>query len=110
MFVTGAAVQYLRDSLGIIGTAAETEALALRGTAEQASTWCPRSSVSARRIGTVARGAILGLTRGSGRAEITRATLEAVAYQSRDLLGGNGRRHGGVARSEGARGRRHGRQ
>lgn len=87
IFVTGAAVQWLRDSLQIIGSAQESEALA--GSVEStggvylvpafvglgAPYWDP-----------YARGAIVGLTRGSGRAEITRAALESVAYQTRDVL------------------------
>ncbi len=51
------------------------------------SIWCRPSSVSARRIGTaIARGALFGLTRGTGPAELARAALESVGYQTRDLL------------------------
>ncbi|MCA1972371.1 MAG: glycerol kinase GlpK [Caenispirillum sp.] len=87
IFVSGAAVQWLRDKLGLIRSAAETEALAAslpdnRGvylvpafTGLGAPHWVPE-----------ARGALSGLTRDTGRAEIVRATLEAVAYQTRDLF------------------------
>jgi glycerol kinase len=87
VFVTGAAVQYLRDSLKIIGTAAETEALAT-SVADSGGVYVVPAFVGlgAPYWDQYARGAILGLTRGSGRAEVTRATLESVAYQSRDLL------------------------
>jgi glycerol kinase len=87
VFVTGAAVQYLRDSLRIIGTAAETEALAM-SVQDSGGVYVVPAFVGlgAPYWDQYARGAILGLTRGSGRAEITRATREAVAYQSRDLL------------------------
>ncbi len=87
VFTTGAAVQYLRDSLQIIHSAAETEALAL-SVADSGGVYVVPAFVGlgAPYWDQYARGAILGLTRGSGRAEITRATLESVAYQSRDLL------------------------
>jgi glycerol kinase len=87
LFIAGAAVQWLRDSLKIISAAATTDALAaLADPAEEvylvpafvglgAPYWDPR-----------ARGAIFGLTRNSGAAEIARATLESVGYQTRDLL------------------------
>jgi glycerol kinase len=87
VFITGAAVQYLRDSLKIIGTAAETEALAMSVEHSGGVYVVPAFvGLGAPYWDQYARGAILGLTRGSGRAEITRATLESVAYQSRDLL------------------------
>ena len=87
IFVAGAAVQWLRDGLRIIGQAGETEALA--GSVEDtggvymvpaftglgAPYWDPH-----------ARGALVGLTRDSGIAHIARAALEAQAYQTRDLL------------------------
>jgi glycerol kinase len=86
IFITGAAIQWLRDGLGLVASAGETEALAssLRDTGGVylvpafvglgAPYWDP-----------YARGAIVGLTRGSGRAEIVRAALEAAAYQTRDI-------------------------
>jgi glycerol kinase len=86
VFTTGAAVQYLRDSLKIIESAAETEALALSVESSGGVYVVPAfTGLGAPYWDQYARGAILGLTRGSGRAEIARATLEAVAYQSREL-------------------------
>ena len=87
VFVTGAAVQYLRDSLKIIDSAAESEALATSVASSGGVYVVPAFvGLGAPYWDQYARGAILGLTRGSGRAEVTRATLESVAYQSRDLL------------------------
>jgi glycerol kinase len=87
VFITGAAVQYLRDSLKIINSASETEALATSITDSGGVYVVPAFvGLGAPYWAQYARGAILGLTRGSGRAEIVRATLESVAYQSRDLL------------------------
>ena len=86
VFVAGALIQWLRDELGIVRTAAETEALAQSVpdtggvyvvpafTGLGAPWWRPE-----------ARGAMLGLTRGTTRAHIARAALEALAYQIRDL-------------------------
>jgi glycerol kinase len=87
VFTTGAAVQYLRDSLGIISQAAETEDLA-RSIPDSGGVYVVPAfaGLGAPYWDAYARGAILGLTRGSGRAEIARATLESVAYQVRDLL------------------------
>jgi glycerol kinase len=87
VFSTGAAVQYLRDSLGIISAAAETEAMA-ESVPDSGGVYVVPAFVGlgAPYWDQYARGTILGLTRGSGRAEIVRATLESVAYQTRDLL------------------------
>ena len=88
IFVTGAAVQWLRDGLGIITQASETEALAasLEGQRRR-RTSSPRSPGSARRTGIpYARGTIVGLTRGTGRAHLARATLESIAYQTVDAV------------------------
>ncbi len=87
IFIAGAAVQWLRDGLGIIDSAAETEGLA-RGaeghpglylvpafTGLGAPYWKPR-----------VRGAIFGLTRATGRADLARAALEAVCFQTHDLI------------------------
>lgn len=87
IFVAGAAIQWLRDGLGILATAAESEGLA-RGISDTggvyfvpaltglgAPDWEPR-----------ARGTIVGLTRGTGRAELVRAALEAMAYGTRDVV------------------------
>ena len=87
VFITGAAVQYLRDSLHIIDNASETEALAMSVESSGGVYVVPAFvGLGAPYWDQYARGAILGLTRGSGRAEITRATLESVAYQSREVL------------------------
>jgi glycerol kinase len=87
VFVAGAVVQWLRDGLNIIRTAEEVEALAARVPDPDgvyvvpafvglgAPYWDPR-----------ARGTIVGLSRGSSRAHIARAALEAIAYQTRDVL------------------------
>ena len=87
IFITGAAVQWLRDSLQIIGTAAETETL-VANTKDNGGVYLVPAFVGlgAPYWDQYARGAIVGLTRGSGRAEITRAALEAACYQTRDVL------------------------
>src|SRR5690606_20433746 len=87
IFVAGAAVQWLRDALGVIATAAETEGLA-DGLADNAGVYFVPAftGLGAPYWAAEARGALTGLTRGAGRAEIARAALEAVAYQTADLL------------------------
>jgi glycerol kinase len=87
VFVSGAAVQWLRDGLGIIGHAAETESLA----GEVADTGGVYFVPAFVGLGTpywdaYARGTIVGLTRGTDRRHLARATLEAICYQSRDVL------------------------
>ena len=88
IFVTGAAVQWLRDGLGIIEAAAETEALAaLARRPTTASTSCPAlTGLGSPHWDPYARGTIVGLTRGSERAHLARATLEAMAYQTVDAV------------------------
>ena len=87
IFVAGAAVQWLRDGLRIIGTAAETQALAEAADPGQAVYLVPAfTGLGAPYWDAHARGAIFGLTRATGPAEIARATLEAVCFQTRDLL------------------------
>jgi glycerol kinase len=87
IFVTGAAVQWLRDELGFFATAAESEALASSVESSGGVYVVPAFvGLGAPYWDAYARGTIVGLTRGSGRAEITRATLESVAYQTRDVL------------------------
>jgi glycerol kinase len=87
IFIAGAAIQWLRDGLGIIGSAADSEALAKRADPEEAVFLVPAfTGLGAPYWDARARGAILGLTRASGPAEITRAALDAVCYQTRDLL------------------------
>jgi glycerol kinase len=87
VFVTGAAVQWLRDELRLIGDAAETERLAASVASTGGVYFVPAfAGLGAPYWDQYARGTIVGLTRGTGRAEIARATLEAVAYLSRDVL------------------------
>ncbi|NIA70781.1 glycerol kinase GlpK [Pelagibius litoralis] len=87
IFVAGAAVQWLRDGLGVIGSAEETEALAKQADTGQRIYLVPAfTGLGAPYWDADARGAIFGLTRASGPAELARATLEAVCYQTRDLL------------------------
>ena len=87
IFVAGAAVQWLRDGLKIIATAAETEDLAKRADAGQRVYMVPAfTGLGAPYWDPHARGAILGLSRATGPAEIAKAALEAVCYQTRDLL------------------------
>lgn len=87
IFVTGAAVQWLRDELGLIRDAAETEELA-GSVPDSGGVYLVPAFVGlgAPYWDQYARGTIVGLTRGSGRAQIVRATLESVCYQSRDVL------------------------
>jgi glycerol kinase len=87
IFIAGAAVQWLRDGLKIIATAGETEALAKAADPAQAVYLVPAfTGLGAPYWDGHARGALFGLTRATGRAEIARAALEAVCYQTRDLL------------------------
>ncbi|MBI4618305.1 MAG: hypothetical protein HY720_32205 [Planctomycetes bacterium] len=87
VFIAGAAVQWLRDGLGLIKTAAETEALA-RGVESTGGVYFVPAFVGlgAPHWDMEARGAILGLTRGTGVKEVARATLEAMAYQTKDVV------------------------
>jgi glycerol kinase len=87
LFVAGAAVQWLRDDLGLIATAAESETVAGSVPDSGGVYVVPAfTGLGAPYWDPLARGAILGLTRGSGRAAIVRATLESIAYQSCDLV------------------------
>jgi len=87
IFVAGAAVQWLRDGLGIIDHAAETGAMADRADPEQQIYLVPAFvGLGAPHWDAAARGALYGITRDTGPNEIARATLEAVCYQTRDLL------------------------
>ncbi|MEC9347120.1 MAG: glycerol kinase GlpK [Pseudomonadota bacterium] len=87
IFVAGAAVQWLRDGLGLIGAAAESGPLAERADPAQAVYLVPAfTGLGAPWWDAEARGALYGLTRATGPAEIARAALEAVCYQTRDLL------------------------
>ena len=87
VFVAGAAVQWLRDELGLIGSAAESAALAASVPDSGGVVVVPAfTGLGAPWWDAYARGAVLGLTRGSGRAQIVRATLESIACQSRDVV------------------------
>jgi glycerol kinase len=87
IFIAGALVQWLRDELGLLATAAESEALAKRaGPAEGLYVVPAFTGLGAPYWDPQARGAILGLTRDMGKCEIVRASLDAVCYQTRDLL------------------------
>ena len=87
VFVAGAAVQWLRDELGLIGSAAESAAVAASVPDSGGVVVVPAfTGLGAPWWDAYARGAVLGLTRGSGRAQIVRATLESIAYQSRDVV------------------------
>jgi glycerol kinase len=87
IFVTGSAVQWLRDGLGIIETAAQTDALARSVPDTGGVVFVPAlTGLGAPDWDADARGAILGLTRGSTRAHLVRATLEAIAYEVRDVV------------------------
>ncbi|KPV41609.1 glycerol kinase [Thiohalorhabdus denitrificans] len=87
IFVTGAAVQWLRDGLGIIEDAAETEALAASLTDNEGVYLVPAfAGLGAPYWDMEARAAVLGMTRGTGRAHLARAALESMAYQTRDVV------------------------
>jgi glycerol kinase len=87
VFVTGAAIQWLRDGLGVIEGAAETEALAASLEANDGVYFVPAlTGLGSPYWDPYARGTIVGLTRGSGRAHLARAALEAIAYQTVDAV------------------------
>ena len=87
VFVAGAAVQWLRDELQIIADAAESETLARQLDDNEGVYLVPAfTGLGAPYWDAGARGMLLGLTRGSGRAHLARAALEAIAYQSRDIV------------------------
>jgi glycerol kinase len=87
IFVTGAAVQWLRDGLGVIGDAAESEALAASLEGNDGVYFVPAlTGLGSPHWDPYARGTIVGLTRGSGRAHLARAALEAIAYQAVDAV------------------------
>jgi glycerol kinase len=87
IFVTGAAVQWLRDGLGLIHSANEIEGLARTVPDSGDVVFVPAlTGMGAPHWDPHARGAILGLTRGTTRAHIARATLEAIAFEVRDVV------------------------
>ncbi|MEO8435493.1 MAG: glycerol kinase GlpK [Pyrinomonadaceae bacterium] len=87
VFITGAAVQWLRDGLGIIENAAETEALAESLDSNEGVYFVPAlAGLGAPHWDAYARGAIIGITRGTSRAHLARATLESMCYQTLDVV------------------------
>jgi len=87
IFITGAAVQWLRDGLGLIADAAESEVLACSVPDSGGVYFVPAFvGLGAPYWDMYARGTIIGLTRGTTRAHLARATLEAIAYQARDVV------------------------
>jgi glycerol kinase len=87
IFVTGAGVQWLRDGLGVIERADETEALAASLDDNDGVYFVPAlTGLGSPHWDPYARGTIVGLTRGSSRAHLARATLEAIAYQTVDAV------------------------
>ena len=87
IFISGAAVQWLRDGLGLIASTAESEDLARSVPNSGGVYFVPAlAGLGAPYWDMYARGTILGLTRGTTRGHLTRATLEAIAYQTRDVM------------------------
>jgi glycerol kinase len=87
VFVTGAGVQWLRDGLGVISNASETEALAASLQSNEGVYFVPAlTGLGSPHWDPYARGTIVGLTRGSTKAHLARATLEAIAYQTVDAV------------------------
>jgi glycerol kinase len=87
IFVTGAVVQWLRDGLGIIERAAETEPLAASLRGNDGVYFVPAlTGLGSPHWDPHARGTIIGLTRGSTRAHLARAALESIAYQTTDAV------------------------
>jgi glycerol kinase len=86
IFITGAAIQWLRDGLGVIASAAESEQLAASLAGNDDVYFVPAlTGLGAPHWDPYARGVIIGLTRGTGRAHLARAALESIAYQTRDV-------------------------
>jgi glycerol kinase len=87
VFIAGAAIQWLRDELQIIASAEESETLARQLDGNDGVYLVPAfAGLGAPFWDMDARGALLGLTRGAGRAHLARAALESIAYQSRDIV------------------------
>ena len=87
MFVTGAAIQWLRDGLGLLDDAAQSEVLAGSVPDSGGVVFVPAlTGLGAPDWDPDARGAIFGITRGTTRAHLVRATLEAIAYEVRDVF------------------------
>jgi glycerol kinase len=86
-FIAGAAVQWLRDGLGVISSAAEIERLARSVTSSDGVAFVPAlAGLGAPHWDPDARGLITGITRGTTRAHLARATVEAIAFQVNDVL------------------------
>jgi len=87
IFVTGAAIQWLRDGLGILSEASQSEELARSLDSNDGVYFVPAlTGLASPHWDPYARGTIVGLTRGSGRAHLARAALEAIAYQTVDAV------------------------
>jgi glycerol kinase len=87
VFITGAAIQWLRDGLGIIGSAFETERMAFSLNSNDGVFFVPAlAGLGAPHWDPYARGAIVGLTRGTTRAHFARAALESICFQSLDVF------------------------
>ncbi|MEN3011203.1 MAG: glycerol kinase, partial [Candidatus Bipolaricaulaceae bacterium] len=87
IFVAGAAIQWLRDGLGLLANPAEIEELAQSAASNDGVYFVPALvGLGAPHWDPYARGALLGLTRGTTKAHLARATLEAIAYQTCDLI------------------------
>jgi glycerol kinase len=87
IFVTGAAVQWLRDGLQIVGSAAESAAIAASVDGSDGVVFVPAlTGLGAPDWDPHARGTIIGITRGTTRGHIVRATLEAIAFEVRDVI------------------------
>lgn len=87
VFVGGSAIQWLRDELGVIATSAESEALALQAESTDGVYVVPAFvGLGTPHWDSEVRGAVFGLTRGSTKAHLVRATLESLAYQTKDVL------------------------
>jgi glycerol kinase len=87
IFITGAAVQWLRDGLGIIAKASETEAIARSIESNDDVYFVPAlAGLGAPHWDAYARGILVGITRGTTRAHVVRAVLESMCYQSRDAV------------------------
>ncbi len=87
IFVAGSAIQWLRDGLDFFEDSSETEKLAQEASSDSKVLVVPAlTGLGAPYWDAEARGAIFGLTRDTGKEEVTKATLESIAYQSRDLI------------------------
>ncbi len=95
IFITGAAIQWLRDGLGVIASAAESEQLAASLQGNDDVYFVPAlTGLGAPHWDAYARGMIIGLTRGTGKAHLARAALESIAYQTRDVVDAMSRESG----------------